>query len=82
MKKPGDRKLSKAELFAYFKGHYPGDTLVGIGDMATDCIAAKENGLKTVGVLWGTGTRQELEQVGCDVIVNSPAELEAVLKAL
>ena len=82
MKKPGDRKQSKTELFAYFKGLYPGDTLIGIGDMATDCIAAKENGLKAIGVLWGTGTRQELEQAGCDDIVNSPAELEAVLKVL
>jgi phosphoglycolate phosphatase len=32
-----------------------------IGDRHHDITGAKENGLRTIGVLWGYGSRQELE---------------------
>lgn len=80
MKDLSDKKLSKIELFKYMKDKYHDKFLVGIGDMATDCTAAKASGIATIGVLWGTGSKEELEQAGCDVIISSPVELQIVLK--
>jgi phosphoglycolate phosphatase len=33
-------------------------SFIGIGDMKIDCLAAKDNKITAVGVLWGSGTRQ------------------------
>ena len=66
---------NKRELFAFLKKEYLNDILIGIGDMPTDCLAAKTNGLIAIGVLWGTGTKNELEESGCDIIVESPDNL-------
>ncbi len=43
-----------------------------IGDRHHDIAGAKENGLRTVGVLWGYGSRQELEDAGADVLCEEP----------
>jgi phosphoglycolate phosphatase len=56
------RKQTKTELFAKVIAEYGGSNslFIGIGDMKADCIAAKENHIMAIGVLWGTGTREEL----------------------
>lgn len=41
-----------------------------IGDRLHDIEGAKENGLASVGVLWGYGSRTELENAGADFIAN------------
>jgi phosphoglycolate phosphatase len=46
-----------------------------IGDRAVDVEAARANGLKAVGVLWGYGSREELEGAGPVRILVEPAEL-------
>jgi phosphoglycolate phosphatase len=46
-----------------------------IGDRSIDVLAARENGLKSVAVLWGHGSRDELEAALPDVFVESPHEL-------
>jgi phosphoglycolate phosphatase len=52
---------SKSKLFFDLIGTYDeGSLFFGIGDMKSDCIAAKDNNIKSIGVLWGTGTREEL----------------------
>ncbi len=43
-----------------------------IGDRYHDIAGAKENGLHTVGVLWGYGSRQELEDAGADALCEEP----------
>jgi phosphoglycolate phosphatase len=43
-------------------------------------IGARAHGLTAVGVLWGYGSREELTAAGADVLVDTPAELEAVLR--
>ncbi len=48
-----------------------------IGDRHDDITGAKENGLRTVGVLWGYGSRQELEDAGADALCEAPKVLEA-----
>jgi len=57
-----DKKKSKAELFSELITESGADisSFIGIGDMRADCIAAKENKITAVGVLWGSGTREEL----------------------
>lgn len=47
----------------------PGSTM--IGDRAVDVLAAKRNALRSVGVLWGHGSRDELESAGADMIMES-----------
>lgn len=48
---------------------------VMIGDRAVDISAAKANGLRSVGVLWGFGERDELSTAGAEVILDEPAAL-------
>lgn len=43
-----------------------------IGDRYHDIAGAKENGLRAVGVLWGYGSRQELEDAGADALCEAP----------
>lgn len=51
-----------------------------IGDREHDIFGAKENGIQSVGVLFGFGSREELEAAGADWIVESAAELTQVLQ--
>lgn len=53
-------------------------TSVMVGDREVDISAAKANGLRSVGVLWGFGDRDELEQAGADVILSQIYELSQI----
>lgn len=55
------------------------ETVVMIGDRKHDILGAKENGLQSIGVLYGYGNRPELEQAGADVIVESVTQLKGIL---
>jgi phosphoglycolate phosphatase len=46
-----------------------------VGDRRHDVEGAHANGVGAVGVLWGYGTKAELERAGADVLVRSMAEL-------
>ena len=47
-----------------------------IGDRAVDITAARSNGLRSVGVLWGHGSKQELEDAAPDHVVEVPHQLK------
>ncbi|MCG8634325.1 MAG: HAD hydrolase-like protein [Desulfobacterales bacterium] len=49
-----------------------------IGDRDVDIIAARENSLPACGVLWGYGSREELESENPEYLVTTPDELEAL----
>lgn len=53
-------------------------TSVMVGDREVDISAAKANGLRSVGVLWGFGDRVELVQAGADVILSKTNELSQI----
>ena len=53
-----------------------------VGDRAQDIRGARSNGLGSVGVLWGYGSREELEQAGADQIVGLPEELAGALSSV
>lgn len=55
------------------------ETVVMIGDRWHDIHGAQENGIQSIGVLYGYGDRPELEQAGADVIVESVKRLQALL---
>ncbi|MBQ4511118.1 MAG: HAD hydrolase-like protein, partial [Clostridia bacterium] len=51
-----------------------------IGDRCFDINGAKAYGLDSVGVTFGYGTREELEESGATYIVDTPKEIENLLK--
>lgn len=53
-----------------------------IGDRKFDVLGARANGLPTIGVAWGYGSRAELEEAGAAAIVAAPAEVADALAAL
>jgi phosphoglycolate phosphatase len=46
-----------------------------VGDRRYDVSGAHAVGMRCLGVLWGYGTRDELEAAGADRLVESPADL-------
>lgn len=53
-----------------------------VGDRCYDVAGAKAVGMQCIGVLYGYGSREELEEAGADYIVESVAELEELLLKL
>ena len=51
------------------------DTAVMIGDREHDIIGAKENGLKSIGVLYGYGDENELKTADADYIVSTTEDI-------
>ena len=52
-----------------------------VGDRHHDMTGARANGLRGIGVLWGYGSRAELEAAGAARLLAAPAELAAILPA-
>ncbi len=57
-----------------------GATPVMVGDREHDVVAAHENGLSAVGVLWGIGSEGELRAAGADTLAETPTELARMLR--
>ncbi len=57
------------------------DEAIMVGDRRYDVAGAHANHLRAIGVLWGYGDRQELEEAGADLLVAAPADLGAALLA-
>jgi phosphoglycolate phosphatase len=55
------------------------ERVVMIGDRAGDMVAARANHVRSIGVLWGYGSKSELVDAGADRLCASPGELAAVL---
>jgi phosphoglycolate phosphatase len=54
---------------------------VMVGDRAHDVLGAMARGVLPVGVLWGYGSREELEAAGATVLCEHPAMLAPLLRA-
>jgi phosphoglycolate phosphatase len=83
LKTPSDKinqNKSKTILFSELIAESNCDTsmFIGIGDMKSDCIAARENNIVSVGVLWGSGTREELSDY-CDYLFDDAKQLRDYL---
>lgn len=56
----------------------PNDVVM-VGDRAYDILGARKNGVHSVGVLYGYGSRSELEEAGAEYIAESTADLGNIL---
>jgi phosphoglycolate phosphatase len=75
------RRENKADLLAYLlasEGVSP-QAAVMIGDRAADVRAARANGVRSIGVLWGYGSEHELLDAGVETLCQTPSELAAHL---
>ncbi|MFP4643107.1 MAG: HAD hydrolase-like protein [Spirochaetales bacterium] len=57
------------------------DTVM-VGDRSFDIEAARGEGVYSIGVLWGFGSRDELETAGADLLINSPGDLTGAIQRL
>jgi phosphoglycolate phosphatase len=76
------RLVDKGALIAHIlwqNGLAPVDVLM-IGDREHDVAGARANGVSALGVLWGYGSRAELERAGALACVGTPAELLATIR--
>jgi phosphoglycolate phosphatase len=67
----------KPELLAHILSRHalsPSDSLM-VGDRRHDISGAHAVGMRGLGVLWGYGSRDELETAGADRLVDFPADL-------
>ena len=78
-----DGQLSdKADLIAFILAKEEldvADTLM-IGDRLHDIDGARANDVRSIGVLWGYGSHDELSGAGADVICDSPSQLIECIK--
>jgi phosphoglycolate phosphatase len=61
-----------------FEDHNPGQ-FVMVGDREHDVIGANTNGIASIGVTYGAGSREELTAANATHIVDTLGELEALL---
>lgn len=75
-------RSAKAELIAHVLAEegIASSATAMIGDRKHDLIGANANGVTGIGVLWGYGSREELEAEKPLLIAESPAEISAILK--
>lgn len=74
----GDKKQDKPEMVRAVMDKL-GENAIMIGDRCFDIEGAAANGIDSVGVLQGFGSREELEASGATYIVNGAAELRDIL---
>lgn len=74
---PGGALDHKPELLAHILSEHdlPPSRSLMVGDRRHDISGAHAVGMRGLGVLWGYGTRDELEIAGADQLVESTADL-------
>ena len=78
----GDDHLTKAATLAQtlqLMGDVDPADAVMVGDRRSNILAGQVVGTRTVGVLWGYGSRSELEGAGADVLLDHPRQLVDLL---
>jgi len=78
------RRTDKADVIGYVTeamGLRASDCIM-VGDREHDVLGAKKRGMDSVGVLFGYGTREELEAAGATAIAATVAELGDLLQMM
>lgn len=81
---PGGALDHKPELIAHVlsaQGLGP-ETSVMVGDRSFDITGAHANRVRAAGVLWGYGSRRELESAGADRLVETAGHLAGALRSM
>ena len=79
---PGGRFDDKADLLEeLIRTHnlISGETMM-VGDRKHDVIAAKKNGMRSLGVTYGYGSIEELREAGADYVCRSPMDVVMLVK--
>jgi phosphoglycolate phosphatase len=79
---PSSPHSEKASMIAAALADFrasPRETVM-IGDRCFDMEGAVANGVAGIGVLWGFGTREELEEAGAYAVIEHPAHLGMLLQ--
>ena len=77
-----EKRTNKDEVIRYAldrNGITNTDDCIMVGDRKYDVRGAKAAGIKSVGVLYGYGSRDEMDAVAPDFIAKNIAELETIL---
>ena len=74
-------RVNKGDVIAYAlkKSCCSSENAVMIGDKMHDILGAKENSLASIGVLFGYGSREELENAGADYIAETVNDIIKVI---
>lgn len=78
-----EERPKKEDVLRYILDCYPEinpKNAIMIGDRKYDVIGAKTFGIQSVGVLYGYGSEQELQEAGADYICKTVAKLAELLK--
>lgn len=51
-----------------------------VGDRRQDILGAKQNGIRAIGVLWGFGSKGELQDAGAKTLCNNPWDLSQAIQ--
>lgn len=74
-------RANKVDLLQYAVSENPGATVrVMIGDRKHDLIGAIANDITPIGVSYGYGSSEELNNAGATAIVDTPSELPSVIQ--
>ncbi len=75
-------RVEKADVIEYVMekcGVSDAEKIVMIGDREYDVLGAKAFNIDSIGVLYGFGSREELEKAGATYIVKSAKEIEMII---
>ena len=74
---PSGQLDHKPELLAHIlsEQNIPASRSLMVGDRRHDIVGAHAVGMRSLGVLWGYGNRDELEAAGADQLVESTSDL-------
>lgn len=75
-------RVNKNEVIEYVLeqcGVTDREKVLMVGDRCYDIIGAKKAGTYSMGVLFGYGSREELEEAGADLIAETPADIARLL---
>ncbi len=76
-----EKRNKKGDVIKYAmeKGGFSIDDAVMIGDREHDIYGAKENGIPSIGVLFGYGSESELKEAGADYIAPTVGDIFSLL---
>lgn len=77
------RRVKKGEVIAYAMQQAKiadQSDVVMVGDREHDIIGAKENGIDSIGVLYGYGNQEEFDRNGADYVAETVGALREMLK--
>ncbi len=72
-----DKTAIVARALTALRGRGAGPVAM-VGDRSYDIVAARAHGLPAIGVTWGIGSAQELEDAGASLLLHAPRELAAL----